>query len=112
MFTKFVRVALCELVQRPFRCYSVHDRSADFFCFNFAEALTIPVNENSLQMFPSKLSAKLSSWQPVTFEEFLVREFFLTQIVLLEVEFAKKIKKMAFSFFLFSLKVCSRLAKF
>ena len=25
MFTKFVRVALCELVQRPFRCYSVDD---------------------------------------------------------------------------------------
>lgn len=34
------------------------------------EAMTIPVNKNSLEMFPSKLSAMLSSWQPATFEEF------------------------------------------
>ncbi|KAJ7387461.1 THO complex subunit 5 [Desmophyllum pertusum] len=35
------------------------------------EGLTIPGNKNSLQMFPSKISAKLSSWQPATFEEFM-----------------------------------------
>ena len=34
--------------------------------------MTIPVNKNSLEMFPSKLSAMLSSWQPATFEEFQV----------------------------------------
>ncbi|XP_078361839.1 THO complex subunit 5-like isoform X2 [Oculina patagonica] len=36
----------------------------------FLEGLSIPENKNSLQMFPSKISAKLSSWQPATFKEF------------------------------------------
>ena len=43
---------------------------------SFTEALTIPVNKNSLEMFPTKLTAILSSWQPATFEEFMVRTFF------------------------------------
>lgn len=43
-----------------------------FYFHSFSEGLMIPGNKNSLQMFPSKISAKLSSWQPATFEEFLV----------------------------------------
>lgn len=45
----------------------------NLFFFKFTENLTIPGNKNSLQMFPSKISAKLTSWQPATFEEFQVR---------------------------------------
>lgn len=37
------------------------------------ENLTIPGNKNSLQMFPTKISTKLTSWQPVTLEEFQER---------------------------------------
>lgn len=37
------------------------------------ENLTIPGTKNFLQMFPTKISAKLTSWQPATFEEFQER---------------------------------------